>query len=313
MKKLLLGLLVSNFALAGTIVPIIKRNEVQLNDGALGAAWTKRAGHVGIDHNSYDDTTNFSAANYGEKFNFELEIDDSGDSADNTIQIGNAIQLGYRLSDSSVIAFDMEDDNEEYGDNSSGLAYGMKHSDNVYTGFGYKAVSEGEADSSQFYAGIGMYNDFDENKKSAKEIYLNIIQGEYDAALSSDEILDSKSLAFSWTEIINDYQFNVAFIYRISESEKNSYEATVTQILGELEKRITSNFFVEFSIASIGVDYDYDSGATANIDVTAFGANLRYRLAQSHQLIGSYIKSDENFGALYIDGAVTSVAYQYLW
>lgn len=310
MKILLLVLMVTSFAFGGVIVPIVKRNNVQENSGALGTAWTQRVGHVGVDHNSYDDdtdaTTNFSIANYGETFRFELNADEDGENT----ELG--FQGGWALNESSVIALSLSNDGVTDGESAAGIAYGMKHSGNIYSGFGIRGNSDGEARSNAVYAGIGHYNNFDENKKSVKEIYVLYDDGDYNET-TSDETVDEIKIAGEWTEIINDYQFFLSLSYSSGDSEEGEYEYEGTTLLVELEKRFTESFFVELSLLNFSTDYRYVQTADTHLNINGFSVNARYLLAKKHQLIAAFSNFDGNFGSLYIDGSTTSLAYQYLW
>ena len=312
MKKLLLGLLVSNFAFGGVITPIVKRNNVQGNGGALGAAWTKRVSHIGVEatrlstegiNNKMRNDVSFS--HYGESFKAELLSIEEENETDLTAQLGWEFE-------NTAIALSLNSDDRENNGHSIETAFGIKHSGNIYSGFGVRNNVDGKARSNAIYAGIGHYNNFDENKKSVKELYVLYDDGDYNEA-TSDETLDEIRVAGEWTEIINDYQFFFRFSYSSGDSEEDDYDYYTTILLAELERRITENFFVELSFVKIDSDIKYHSAPATTLKVNGVSVNARYLLAKKHQFIAAFSSSDGDFADAFIDGTTTSLSYQFLW
>jgi hypothetical protein len=309
--KLLLLALFSTSAFAGYIIPNIRRNSIEQNESSLGAAWTKRQDHFGVGIIESDKASTIplelSYFSYGEMFKMEIKAI----SKSSTLSINSNFAWMF---ESSVIGFTYEDEGNTADDQNYDLAYGMKHSGNIYSGFGYHREGTSYAiENNVYYLGLGYLNNFDENKKTALEGSLEIVAGDDDG---SAELPSSFKFGAMWTEINNDYQITVNASYFWAEYDVKSLESDYLLFVGAIEKRITNAFFVELAIAY--GDYNLQStvsSSTTNSEVSSLGLSMRYVASKKHQFIFDYIRSnvDTYFVGLYGDGTVSSLNYSYLF
>lgn len=308
MKKLVFVLMFSNFAFAGAILPEIVRDQSVQNISPLGTAWTKKKSHVGY-YGVYSDGSenqgDLTLSSYNEKVNVEFLGDDDGEVVDLDARVGLKLEdavAGVRFFHDGGVA-----------DYTSGdFAYGMKHSGNIYSGIVLRTTNYEEVSSTQFYGGIGYLNEFDENKKSAYELYLRVNSGEYDST-SNTELIDYKSINVRLTEIINDYQFYGSFAYQMGESEKNSYDFDLFSLFGEVERRLNQYWFVSLGYQYINRNKDYDSGSNTDEEVNVTYLKVRYNLNETHQIKIQAINSDNAVSGLSAGDSTFSLGYQYLW
>lgn len=308
MKRLLLVLLLSSFAYGGAILPEIVRDQSVQNISPLGTAWTKKKSHIGYYGSYSSDIENqgdLTVSVYNEKVNVEVLGDDDGEVVDLYAKVG------WKLEDAVAgVSFYHDGDVDNY--TSTDLAYGMKHSGNIYSGFALRRSGFGDVNSTQFYGGIGYLNEFDETKKSAYEASLKVNSGEYNTT-TNEELLDYKSVNVRLTEIINDYQFYGSFTYLLGESEKNSYEYDLISLYGEVERRLNQYWFISLLYKHTTRDREYDSGSKDSLEANTSLLRLRWVLNNTHQIKITASNSDATISGYSTKGSVFSVGYQYLW
>lgn len=313
MKKLLLGLLISNFALAGYIVPNIARNGIQQNAGPLGTAWTKREGAFAFSvyENEATNSTEVDvfANYYGEKFKAELDTDTKGSDT------AYGLNLGYEM-EGSAFGLQLYDGGESASDSIYNFAYGVKHSGGVYTGYGIinEENEEGLTDNT-YYGGVALYNNFDADKKSVFEAVLQYNAGDNDG---SNVVNKNTTFITSWDEINNDWYYGLGLSYIMTENNVNNTDGSGALLSAQAEKRFGSSFFV--GAAFIYMDYEVKSTSTSNYELSLTQLTARYLLTPSSQIIVAYTHVELDLSSLssllgdgVVEGDSTIINYNFFF
>lgn len=301
MNRIIFISLFINSIFASVIIPEVRRDQSLQNDSVLGATWSKRKNNVGLRNVKKKDadksTKIVNAAIYDTKLKVELDLRSESNDTNNGIA-----KLGYVLED-SVVGIDYYKNDSGVGTRTTDLAYGRKHSGNIYSGFAIRNISFGSAESNQIYGGLGYLNEFDENRKTAFEVYFRMTPGELK---NNTEIREARELWVKWTEIQDSNQYTLGAMYRLGDSERNNYDYNVRYIYGDIEQRATENLFVSIGYTFNGEEKKYQSGTKVREEENSFNIKIRAILFEKHQVSGQYIYSDE-------DSSSYVASYFFIW
>lgn len=298
MKIILVGLLISNFAMAGFIVPNIKWNQTEFNAKGSAIPWQQRNNiSVALGNEKSDDkindeedktrTTTVSGIlapteNLGLEIALGRSIYDYGNASSDDDEIGTSIVQGGYLVNSNlaigaeVLVFEFDNNNSKSYANQSSVSATYNLGDKLYVGggLGRLHINGFDLNPTILHGGIGFY----EKDHMAAEAVILVQTSEEKGTATID---GSSSLILDGTYIYDRFQFNANIrIDRSKDDTQGDDEETVERNISlSGEYKLANEFFIGLSLERGTEDFE-DNNNSANDSEAKSRANsifARYR------------------------------------